>query len=626
MRKGVALLVIFMLPMLSVMTFMPPKETSAWGISTHMFMVSEAMSGITNDSWAEAYEYYAPELLSGSTTPDQAWQDWDNHLYYPETGEKNAPEAAQRWFEFARNNFTSGNWEDGFFAVGVMTHYFTDPCIPVHTDEYWPGHTGYERDINENLGNLEIDTPSEHEISNVSQLVVDCATFSHQYYDTIRDAYDDNESRALDNPEIKSLTEECLSMAVNGCLSLFYTLSLYCDAPEVSYTLEHVALIDYAHSNDYTSGDESQLTSVNQTLARNGFEMKIQEFEFTESSLMDVDLLIATCGFDAYTSSELSEISDWLETGNRSILLTGRGDYDEYTDNARPNQILETIGSTIRINDDNVYMEGTYQPWYNDIYDIPPPSETANLTRSVGSITMFSPASLYFVEDGPPLPIVWADPSAYQTDQNSPDITVAYDMRQDGENGNQIPLAAVEEIGSSKLLVAGTTFFSDFDYGKTALFSNVQLLENFLAWGLGENVGIVSDTDEIGPRISNVSWSPEAPQQGENVTFSVTVSDPSGVENVSLQIRGDTLPLTGDGNEYSVAIPANDYESVNVTVIAFDTAGNQALRTGFTIEWLSATPPDAQTIGFPTYVYLGIIAAVIVVGVVYILYKKKMAA
>ncbi|MBD3158848.1 MAG: hypothetical protein GF309_08685 [Candidatus Lokiarchaeota archaeon] len=623
MRKGVALLIILMLPMLSVMTFTPPKKADAWGITTHMFMVSEAMNGISNDSWAEAYEYYAPEVLSGSTTPDQAWQDWDNHLYYPETGEYDAPEAAQTWFEFAKNNFTSGNWEDGFFAVGVMTHYFSDPCIPVHTDEYWPGHVGYERDINENLGDLEIEQPGEYEISNVSQLVVDCATFSHQYYDTIRDAYDNNDSRALDNPEIKSLTEECLSMAINGCLSLFYTLSMYCDAPEVTYTLEHVAMIDFAHSNDYTgAGDESELTSVNQTLARNGFEMRIQEDAFTTSALADVDLLIATCGLDAYTSEELSAISNWTETGNKSILLTGRGDFDEDVDNARPNQILEAIGSSIRINDDNVYMEGTYQAWYNDIYDIPPPSETANLTRSVGAITMFSPASLYFLEDGPPLPIVYADSTAYQTNQHPPSISVAYDMTQDGENGNQIPLAAVEEIGSSKLLVAGTTFFSDFDYGKTALFSNIQLLENFLSWGIGEAAGEISNEDEIGPRISDISWSPESPQDDENVTFSFTVSDPSGIENVSLVIDGESLSVTADGNEYSTTISAPNQGNVTVTIMAYDMADNRAIRTGFTIEWLDVPQPDAPEVGIPTYVYLGILAVVVIVGVAFVIYKK----
>ncbi len=119
------------------MIILPLANTAeAWGLTTHMFMVSEAINGISDTDWAEVFEYYSPEILQGSTTPDQAWQDWDNHLYYPETGEYNAPKAAATWYEYAYANFTAGNWEEGFFAAGVMSHYASDPHIPVHTDSH----------------------------------------------------------------------------------------------------------------------------------------------------------------------------------------------------------------------------------------------------------------------------------------------------------------------------------------------------------------------------------------------------------------------------------------------------------------------------------------------------------
>ncbi|MHA1484735.1 MAG: zinc dependent phospholipase C family protein, partial [Candidatus Thorarchaeota archaeon] len=404
-----AILLVTIAPFAIILPMAAPAK--AWGLQTHMFMVSEAMSQITNASWYEAYEYYSPEVLAGCTTPDQAWQDWDNHLYYPETGEHNAPTAAARWFNFSRDNFTAGNWEAGFFAVGVMTHYFSDPCIPVHTDEYWPGHAGYESDINAHLADLTLGTPEEVIISNVSQLVIDCATYSHQYYDTVYAAYADEESEALEtNAEIKTLTEDCLSLAINGCLSLFYTLSQYCDAPEITITYNYVALFDYAHSNDYIDySGEDLLTSVNITLARNHFEMKKQVSAFDASALADVDLLVITCALDAYSTAELAAIADWASIGNRTILLTGRGDFSEYQDTARPNRILNAIGSHIRINDDNVYMQGTYGPWYNDLTVIPPENETMNLTLSVTTITMYSPSNLYFTDDDPVLPIIYAD-------------------------------------------------------------------------------------------------------------------------------------------------------------------------------------------------------------------------
>ena len=55
------------------------------------------------------FDFYIPELLAGSTTPDQAWQDWHNHLYYPETGEYDAPYAASKWYNNTYENFTLGN-------------------------------------------------------------------------------------------------------------------------------------------------------------------------------------------------------------------------------------------------------------------------------------------------------------------------------------------------------------------------------------------------------------------------------------------------------------------------------------------------------------------------------------
>ncbi len=48
-----------------------------------------------------------------------------------------------------------------------------------------------------------------------------------------------------------TLTEDCLSMAIDGVLSLFYNLTLGLNPPDVTITYEYVAMIDFAHSNDY---------------------------------------------------------------------------------------------------------------------------------------------------------------------------------------------------------------------------------------------------------------------------------------------------------------------------------------------------------------------------------------
>ncbi len=592
----VLLILVLITPFLVVSPTVTPAR--AWGTATHNYIDTAAINALSNDSWRAAFDYYSPEVITGGAIPDQ-WQDWDNHLYYPETGEHNAPAAAAHWFEMARANFTLGNWEEGFFAAGVMSHYAVDPCIPVHTDEWWEGHPAYEHDINNHLQDFVLPSPAEREVTNVSQLVVDNATYAHQYYDIVYDAYPTSESTALDtNSTIWDLTVDCLSMAVNACTSLFYTLTIGLDAPDVTSILDKVAVIDYAHSNDYTT---DKLTEIEDTLNRHGFEVRHQDSAFTAADLADVDLIIATCGLDEYTTAELQAISDWAASDDKGMLLAGRGDYSTYQDVARPNQILEAIGSNIRFNDDNVYMEGTYNPWYIDLYEIPAPSETLNLTFGVESMTFFSPASLYFLDERPVLPLIFCDPTGYQTDQNPPAPVRVYDDTQDGENGVQIPVAAVEEIGGLRLLVTGTTIFSNYDYSKD--FDNIQFVENFLDWVRDSRFvhNISTDVDEIGPWIRNMQWTPSPAAHDSPITVTATVSDVSGVGGVNLTYTVDgtsaTLVMSNTGdNTYSAEIPDQEaLSSVVISITAVDGVGNVAIRASYTIEIGAATTGTTGT-------------------------------
>ncbi|MFW9809469.1 MAG: zinc dependent phospholipase C family protein [Candidatus Thorarchaeota archaeon] len=635
MRKQWLIMALLLAPLVSVAVVFPiAKPVAAWGLTTHQFLVTESSSSIVNTSWAAAFQYYSPELLSGSTAPDQAWQDWDNHLYYPETEEYYAPFAAQTWFDMAVANFTLGGdyWGDGFFALGVASHYMVDPAICLHTDAaadpaVFDGHEAYERDINANLGTLVLDTPGEFEITNVTDRVVQHAEYSHQFLEYILDEYTTSEHEAIaTNATIKAFTEDCLSMALNSTLSLLYTATLGLNAPDISITYEYVALVDYAHTNDYINySGEPKLISLNQTLARAGYQMIKQESEITAGALVGVDLFIATCAYDAYTAGELTAISTWASSGNKSILLTGRGDYSTYVKIERPNQILDAIGAHIRVNHDNIYMLGTYAEHYNDLNYIPPLPDTAGLMQSVDTLTFFSPASLYFTDDDPVLPVVYANVTAWQQNHQSPDPTVIYDDTNDGEYGNQIPLVAVEEIGDLRLLVAGTTFFSDFDYGKASIFDNIVFLGNFLDWAANREIGSVSDVDEIGPRIGPVEFTPETPDNGQSVTFTATVTDPGGVDTVTLQYEGTsgtiTVDMTASGDDYTGVIAGLSETTISVKVVATDLDGNTAVRAYFTVVWGGGgTPIDSTLIWM---IVTGVGAAVVIVSVAIVMLKRR---
>jgi hypothetical protein len=635
MKKASAVLIIMLLPIFTAVVFTPMvTKVDAWGHATHFFITEQAMAGISNQSWANAFEYYSTQVIGGSVYPDVAWQDWDNHLYYPVNGTHHAPEAAQRWYNFTRNNFTIGNWEDGFFAAGVMAHYFSDPCIPVHTDVFWAGHSAYETDINNNLDLFTISTPTESYIANASQLVVNSATYSHQYYDDVVFAYPTASSQAIEtNVTIKNLTQDCLNLAIDGLLDLFYTATLGINAPDVTITYYYKAMMDAAHGNDYAA---TELNTINTTLSQMGFELIVQSTAITTESLAGVDLFMATCAGTPYSADELTAITNWANSGDKALLLTGRGDFttNPPTDIAYPDSILAAIGSNIRNNDDNVYMEGTFNPWYDDLTVIPNPTTTVNLTAGVNSVTFFSPSSLYFLDDGPVLPILYADVTGYQTNQEPPAPAVIYDDVMDGIWGNQIPLAAAEEIGTTRLLVTGTTFFSDFDYSKPQ-FDNIQLLENFLDWGVGNrSEWNIANVDEVGPRVSNVGWTPSSPDVGETVTVTATVADPGGVDAVYLKYNNGTDLVSlqmdaGPGGVYSGVISDVTTGSLSFSIEAHDNSDNIETRTPFTITWTSPSTTTTTTTGtvppLPTNLLLvvGIGVAVVVLVLVAVFVRKR---
>jgi hypothetical protein len=76
---------------------------------------------------------------------------------------------------------------------------------------------------------------------------------------------------------------------------------------------------------------------------------------------------------------------------------------------------------------------------------------------------------------------------------------VVFDDTNDTLGGDSIPLIAAEEIGDLRVLVSGTTFFSDFDYGKMSIFENIVLFENFLDWSIGSRPAFTPSTTPTTP-------------------------------------------------------------------------------------------------------------------------------
>jgi len=304
----------------------------------------------------------------------------------------------------------------------------------------------------------------------------------------------------------------------------------------------------------------------------------------------------------------------WLDI--RSTSATQTTNPNERFQRLTLDWLLGNCSSHIRFNDDRVYEVGTYRPWYVDLENLLPGSETFNITLGVSTFRMYSPCSLWFTDPAAVTVIVYGDPTCFQdpNDIVPPPPVVIYDNVNDSVGGDSIPLVAVEEVGISHILVSGTTFFSDYDYGSTEYFDNDVFVEHALEWMLGADL---ETCDVSGPEISGVTVIPEQPVVGQGITVTATVSDPAGVDNVTLyyQVEGgveQAVEMTSiSNNTYQGTIPAAAIsEPGNVTFYlkAYDVLGNWR-KTVPAIIIVSAPPPGI-------WLVVVVVAAVILVVVV----------
>lgn len=564
------------------------KPAEAWGSPTHVFITNYAVEAMP-DEWRPVFRFYIVELIRGSVAPDiisGITGNFSDHLYYPETQKYTAPWGVERELNYAIANFTAGNWSAGMYALGFASHYLADIHIPVHTDEYWPGHDGYEKDINEHLVDFEVTvaTPTAA-ISDIVAYTISSAEFSHQYFDQIKAQYEDDTSRNLEtNQTLFGLTEMLLNRTVNSIAKLFYTAVHSFTPPTLETTNEFniTVLIDAGHDNDYTG---SYLSALYGFLNSLGVTVKENNDTLTSDDFTDVDVLIITAPYESFTNDEINAIKTWTESGNKSIILTSRGDFNDAL-RGDLNNLLSTLGSHIRINDDNAYESdpSAYKPWYVDITSVLPAYLTKNLTYGVSQIRFFSPSSLWLTDPSYVTVLAYGDPTVYQEDNNpAVPIQVIYDNESNSWGGDRIILAAAEQIGTTRIAVFGTTVFSDFDFSNIYA-NNVELLKNLLSWfyeNRSASDDIIAPDIEINTPLDNSVLG--ATQV--SIEWSTSATD---VEKFVIAVDG-TIKIETTTESVNITI-TEGYHTIRV--FAIDSTGN--VGSNYSTVFIDATAPTVQ--------------------------------
>ena len=255
-------------------------------------------------------------------------------------------------------------------------------------------------------------------------------------------------------------------------------------------------MIDGSKGNQYVTGHYAgNVNGLIEEFAKRDCLAEINEEPITKESLNNVELLIITDPEGKsdlkgnYSTEELAAIKDYVESG-RDIIVSTRADYGdakgEYSNSAQVNPILETIGSKLRVNDDQVTddenNEGQpYRLMFNT-YE----SKNYNLVKGLTEsdlYSFYSGASVVLAdgasEDGVDY-LVKGHSTTESVNQDGDDDYVAV------EKGKVVVLAAEELPNGAKVVVSGNTFLSDFeiDGENQKQKSNMKILSQIFDWSL----------------------------------------------------------------------------------------------------------------------------------------------
>lgn len=174
--------------------------------STHHFFAVDALHHLNT---AKGYALGTvllgehAQYLTGAKDPDKKFRDFRNHVVHVADGHwGGATKAARRWYGTLIEALDENRWSDAAYAAGVLSHYYTDPLMPLHTAQSkresvvhrpleWSVTKSYERI-------LQCWRTDGHrivfELSNqddwLEQAIHAGAELAHQYYDELIDDYD----------------------------------------------------------------------------------------------------------------------------------------------------------------------------------------------------------------------------------------------------------------------------------------------------------------------------------------------------------------------------------------------------------------------------------------------------
>ncbi len=159
-----------------------------------------------SDQWCRLFLTEIEQYIDGSKAPDRKFKDFRNHvLHVGDNYWGGAVPTAELWYRRLVECLMNKAWRRAVYCAGVLSHYITDPFMPLHTGQTedeaavhklveW-GTSGAYRDLVATLPAARgiynwkpptADNPDDW----LAVLMIDGATRAHESYDIMIDHYD----------------------------------------------------------------------------------------------------------------------------------------------------------------------------------------------------------------------------------------------------------------------------------------------------------------------------------------------------------------------------------------------------------------------------------------------------
>ncbi|HJC75759.1 MAG TPA: CehA/McbA family metallohydrolase [Candidatus Mediterraneibacter faecavium] len=370
-------------------------------------------------------------------------------------------------------------------------------------------------------------------------------------------------------------------------------------------------LIDGTHYNDYVNGYYSgNMTNFINMGTSDNIQVKIVQpgEEVTSEMLQDVSLFVISAPLK-YTSDYTGEaqpsvfedefvrvVNDYVDGGG-TVVVCGLADYQDansgapYTSYVQANKLLKGLGSTMRINDDELIDQDEnggqpYRLYFDDFnYDSTDPAVQSILEGVAESGLAYSSYSGCSVSVGEGEAIVYGHDTTYSINSKAPaqghdkpvlSYSAAYDESTAVVPKGEVVSMATEAVGSGRVYACGTVFCSNFEVSAE---DQVSYANGIMAQNLLSDV-------KVEPEISTIQEA-RAGQDGEVFTVIGTVAngtaesgnaffntiyiqDDEGnginvfpIDDSNIR-RGDQVQVTGSVSEY---IGDKQLSAISVTVL-----------------------------------------------------------